>query len=134
MHTEISESFWLGIEVVCTVVLLIVTLNISATNRQLNNVIEQQNATAAILQDVREWKAYDGTTGLYEADVLSVYYKYGSSNVPTPKSIIINGVEVKGMAENDVILLVSADKTYKSSIVRDNTGVVANVVFTEEVH
>lgn len=132
MQHEISDAFWLGVEVLCTVILLTLTLSISDSSRELSSIMEQQNATAKILQDVREWKAYDNTTGLYEADVLSVYYKYGSNSVPAPAIITLDGKSMKGISQDTAISMVRADKTYKSKIVRDNTLVVTEVIFTTE--
>lgn len=132
MHNEWSEAFWLGVEVLCSVVLLVATLQISATSNQLNDIMEQKNATAAILQDVREWKAYDGTHGLYEADVLSVYYKYGSNSVAAPATITVDGNNIKGVDSNQAIASVRADRRYSCNIVRDNTLVVTAVNFTTE--
>lgn len=132
MHQELSDAFWLGIEVLCTVILLTLTLSISDSSRDLSSIMEQQNATSKILQDVREWKAYDNTTGLYEADVLSVYYKYGSNSVPAPATITLDGKSMKGISQDAAIAMVRADKTYSSTIVRDNTLVVTEIRFTTE--
>lgn len=134
MHTEISESFWLGVEVLATTVLLVITLAIGNSSRQLTDIMEQQQATEALLKTVREWSAYDDTTNLYEADVLSIYYKYGRNSVTAPRTITVTDgsttYNIKGVDSTVALDAVRADTTYASHLTWDKTGVVTAVEFT----
>ena len=140
-NNEISEAFWLGVETVASVVLLIMTLSIFYSSNQLTNVMEQQKASEAILQDVREWRAYDTPNDftLYESDVISVLNKYGSLSVRTPKVIILNGHRIKDKDNGDapnvtdlVNRVLSSGNRYSCVLERDHTGIVVTVTFTAQ--
>ena len=139
MHTEFSETFWLGVETLATVVLMVLIITVGNSSRQLSDIMEQQNVASEVLQDTREWLAYDDTNHLYEADVLSVYYKYKGKTMPKSIKILpkganknTTGTELKTVNESDALNSVSADMTYHCEIDRDNTGLVSAVYFWEE--
>lgn len=78
MNNEISESFWIGADIIGSVVLLVFILGIIATSTSLFKSFEKREVTEEKIAEAREWNYYEDGTDKPGADVISVVNKYSS--------------------------------------------------------
>ena len=134
MEREISDGFWVGVECCAAVILLFMLFNIMSASRTMYSSFEEQQATTQRLQEARQWNAYNDKT-VYSTDIISLYNKFPVGDEPSnleyhPQSG--STVNLKTLTSAQVEALITADKYYKCTIVRNPvTQVVTTVVITQ---
>lgn len=115
---EISDGFWIGVECIAGIVIIIAILGMWNTSRTMYSSFETQQATERRLQEARQWNAYDGKQ-VYSADVISLYNRYPKGELPESINLQVDGshtYNLKDLTPTQVDQIVTAGYYYNCTI------------------